>query len=152
MIDLKTALLGRILEGVAVRLNAGAADESPWNEARRAVEETSEHDADLVKAVDAHDLGGLRSILDQWASGKRILPAQDRAVFTRAMKAYRKSFKVTRLVDESKIGGGPMSSGSQSGIVAITPPLQYPREVWNELVRQGRLVYAGQGMYGLGKG
>ena len=123
-----------------------------WDEARRAIDATGESDDELLRAVDARDLDGLRSILDQWAAGKRTLPAQDRAVYKRAMKAYRKSFKVTRLDDESKVGGGPMSSGAQSSIVAITPPGQYPREIWEELVRQGRLVYAGQGMYGLGNG
>jgi len=151
MLDLKTALLAQILEGVVTKLKADAVDEAPWNDARRALEEAGEHDAELVNAVGARDLDRLRAILDQWASGKRLLPAQDRAVFGRAMKAYRKTLKVTRLVDESRIGGGPMSSGSASGIVAVTPPPQYPREVWDALVRRGELVYAGRGMYGLAK-
>jgi hypothetical protein len=42
-----------------------------------------------------------------------------------------------------------MSSGRKSGVVAITPPHQYPRAVWDQLVAQGRLKYAGQGMYQL---
>lgn len=152
MLDLKTTLLGRILASIAQSLESGKADESAWIDAQRALEETGEQDADLVGAIGARDLRRLRAILGEWDSGKRMLPAQDRAVHVRAMKAYRKSLKVTRLVDESRIGGGPMSSGTASGIVAITPPPQYPREVWSELVRLGQLVYAGQGMYGLGRG
>lgn len=66
-----------------------------------------------------------------------------------AMKAFRKRLKLTCLDDQSRIGVGPMSSGRQSGIVGITPPDQYPEQVWEELVRQGKLKRAGGGMYEL---
>lgn len=63
------------------------------------------------------------------------------------MKAFKKRMKLTRLDDESSLGHGPMSSGRASSVVAIVPPTQYPRAVWDALVAQGRLKYAGQGMY-----
>lgn len=66
-----------------------------------------------------------------------------------ALKAFRKRLRVTRLDDQSRIGVGPLTSGRQSGIVAITPPDQFPRTVWEELVRQGKLRSAGSGMYEL---
>jgi len=66
-----------------------------------------------------------------------------------AMKAFKKRLKLTRLDEESSIGGGPFSSGRDSGIVAIQPPNQYPREVWEKLVEQGRLRRAGAGLYEL---
>ena len=66
-----------------------------------------------------------------------------------AMKAFKKRLKLTRLDEESNVGGGPFSSGRSSGIVAIQPPNQYPREVWEKLVEQGRLRRAGGGMYEL---
>ena len=66
-----------------------------------------------------------------------------------ALKAFKKRLKLTRLDDESSLGRGPLSGGKSSGIVAITPPHQYPRAVWDQLVAQGRLKYAGQGMYQL---
>lgn len=66
-----------------------------------------------------------------------------------AFKAFKKRLKLTRLDDESSLGRGPLSGGKTSGIVAITPPHQYPRAVWDQLVAQGRLKYAGQGMYQL---
>jgi hypothetical protein len=66
-----------------------------------------------------------------------------------ALKAFKKRLKLTRLDAESRIGVGPMSSGSTWGIVAIIPPNQYPRSVWDELVRQGKLKNAGEGMYAL---
>ncbi len=67
----------------------------------------------------------------------------------RALKAFKKRLKVTRVDDESRLGHGPMSGGGGSSIVAITPPNQYPQAVWEELVRQGKLKHAGQGMYEL---
>lgn len=70
----------------------------------------------------------------------------------RAMKAFRKRLKVTRLDDESRMGYGPTSSGNRSSVVAITSPHQYPKEVWEELARQGRLRYLGQGLYELADG
>lgn len=65
----------------------------------------------------------------------------------KAMQAFKKRLKLTRLDDESSLGRGPMSSGKPSGLVAITPPHQFPRAVWDQLVALGRLKYAGQGMY-----
>ena len=66
-----------------------------------------------------------------------------------ALKAFRKRLKLTRLDAESKLGVGPMSGGVKSGIVAITPPDQYPKCVWDELVKQGKLKNANHGMYSL---
>jgi hypothetical protein len=66
-----------------------------------------------------------------------------------AMKAFRKRLKLTRLDAESKLGRNPLSSGRASGIVAIMPPREFTREVWDELVRQGQLRAAGSGFYEL---
>ena len=70
-------------------------------------------------------------------------------VLTRALKAFKKRLKLTQLDHESRIGVGPMSSGRASGIVAITPPNDYPRAVWDALVAQGRLKKASPGQYEL---
>jgi hypothetical protein len=66
-----------------------------------------------------------------------------------ALKAFRKRLKLTCLDDQSRISVSPLSSGRQSGIVAITPPDKFPKEVWEELVRQGKLKRAGSGMFEL---
>lgn len=66
-----------------------------------------------------------------------------------ALKAFKKRLKLTRLDEESGLGGRRLSSGRDSGIVAIEPPRQYPREVWDKLVEQGRLRRAGAGLYEL---
>ena len=67
-----------------------------------------------------------------------------------AFKAFKKRLKVTRLDEESKLNYRPTSSGQGSAIVAITPPQQFPQAVWDELVKQGKLKYAGHGTYELG--
>lgn len=76
--------------------------------------------------------------------------APDPATLKSALKAFRKRLKATLLDDESKLGGhGAMTSGRKSGLVGITPPREFPRAVWDELVKQGHLRYLGQGLYQL---
>jgi len=67
-----------------------------------------------------------------------------------AMKAFKKRLKLTRLDDESRLGHGAVTKGGRSGVQTIQPPLQYPKAVWDELVRQGRLKNVGHGLYALG--
>ena len=66
-----------------------------------------------------------------------------------AMNAFRKRLNLMRLDDESRLGYGPMTGGGKSGVVAITPPDQFRREVWEELAKQGKLKYTGRGLYEL---
>jgi hypothetical protein len=66
-----------------------------------------------------------------------------------AFKAFKKRLKLTRLDDESSLKGGHTTSGRSSGIVAITPPNDFPPEVWEELVKQGKLKRGGRGTYEL---
>jgi len=66
-----------------------------------------------------------------------------------AMKAFRKRLKLTRLDDESGLGYGPTSSGRQSGIAAIRPPDQFPKAIWQELAKRGKLRHDGGGLYSL---
>lgn len=79
------------------------------------------------------------------APGDKPTPETLKAAF----KAFKKRLKLTQLDDASRIGRGPMSSGAGSSIAGITPPNQYPRAVWEELVNQGKLRHAGHGMYSL---
>ncbi len=74
-------------------------------------------------------------------------PAIPPEVLKKALQAFKKRLKLARLDDESRIGRRAMSSGGKSGIQAVQPPMQYPRAVWDELVRQGKLRYAGHGLY-----
>jgi hypothetical protein len=71
----------------------------------------------------------------------------DPAVLKSAFNAFKKRWKLTRLDQESQIGRGPMSAGQKSTIAGIVPPDQFPKEVWDELVRQGKLKRDGSGFY-----
>jgi hypothetical protein len=64
-----------------------------------------------------------------------------------ALKAFRKKLNLTRLGDESALGGRGTSSGRKSAVVAITPPDLHPIEVYDELARLGKLKKVGHGMF-----
>jgi hypothetical protein len=74
-------------------------------------------------------------------------PGPSREQLKGAFKAFKKRLKLTRLDAESQLSRNPLSTGRGHGIVAIIPPVDYPQEVWDELVRQGKLKKAGHGMY-----
>jgi hypothetical protein len=69
----------------------------------------------------------------------------------KAFAAFKKRLKLARLEDESRLGHGATSKGGRSDIIAVAPPTQFPRTVWDELVRQGRLRSAGHGLYELAR-
>lgn len=77
--------------------------------------------------------------------------AFDKQQLKHALKAFRKRLKLIRLDAESSLGGGPLSGGRDCGIVAITPPDDFPQTVWDELVRQGKLRPSARGTYELGE-
>jgi hypothetical protein len=76
-------------------------------------------------------------------------PSPTKEELKAALKAFKKRLKLTQLDEESKLSRSPMTTGQGSGIVAITPPNQFPQQVWDELVKQGKLKKAGHGMYEL---
>jgi hypothetical protein len=152
MFDPKMQLISTVLVTTAVEGAKDPASDALWTAAREAIAASRDVEPELARIVEARDLAALRALAEAWHAGKQHLPLQDREVLKRALKAYRKSLKVTQLDAESSIGGGPMSSGRASGILGMRPPDRYPRAVWDELVRQKRLRYAGQGLYELPPG
>lgn len=102
-----------------------------------------------ARIVDAKELDALRVFIASWAAGEAILPEVHRHLLERALKAFRKSLKVTRLDEESVLGGRGMSTGKRSSVVGITPPNSFPREVCDELVKRGRLKGSRSGIYEL---
>jgi hypothetical protein len=76
-------------------------------------------------------------------------PELTKEVLKSAYNAFKKRWKLTRLDYESRIGRGPLSSGQKSAIVGIAGPKEFPRAVWEELVKQGRLKHAGSGLYSM---
>ena len=148
VVDPQMMLLSTHLAAVVEKLEAGANE--AWAEARALLAAAGENEPELEAALSGEDLDALKAIVSGWASGKRLLTAHDRGVLKRAMKAYRKTLRITRLDAESTLGGGPMSGGRESSIAGIRPPGRYPREVWAELARQERLIDVQNGMYELG--
>lgn len=66
----------------------------------------------------------------------------------RAMNAFKKRLKLTKLDQESKLGvNRPMTSGKKSDVMGIIPPSDFPRPLWAELARQGKLKDMGGGFY-----
>lgn len=65
-----------------------------------------------------------------------------------AFGAFKKRYKLTVLDQESSLGAGkPMTGGKSAAGIGIRPPDQFPREVWQELARQGRIRDLGGGYY-----
>jgi hypothetical protein len=87
------------------------------------------------------------SIQDQPHTAASSAPSAE--TLKSAYKAFKRRLKLTQLDDASRIGRGPMSSGQGSSVAGITPPDQYPTAIWEELVKQGKLKRAGQGLYSL---
>ncbi|MCC6661299.1 MAG: hypothetical protein IT437_10480 [Phycisphaerales bacterium] len=76
--------------------------------------------------------------------------APDPEALKQAFTAFKKRWKVTRLDDESRLGGGrPTTTGRASNVSGIMPPSQFPREVWTALAAQGRIKDKGGGFYAM---
>lgn len=152
MINPDMELLSTVAIASAARLASNPDDAEAWGELQAAIAATQDDGAELAQAVQDRDAEQLKEIAERWASGKQDLPACDRAVLKRAMKAFRKTLKVTRLAAETRLGGGPFSSGSDSTVIGCQPPPRYPMAVWMELVRQGRLATDRRGTFELPPG
>lgn len=70
----------------------------------------------------------------------------------KALKAFKKRLKLTRLDDDSKIGHGPMSGGQKDKVMSIQPPSGFGRQVWEDLADAGHLKRDGIGFYELVEG
>jgi hypothetical protein len=103
--------------------------------------------------VAGRDLVRLCATVDQLRAPATAAPenAPDADTCREAMRAFRKRLNLTRLDDESRLGHSPLSKGDVPGLTAIAPPVEWPQEVWQELVRQGRLRHIGHGLYELPK-
>jgi hypothetical protein len=78
------------------------------------------------------------------------MPATDEEL-KKALKAFKKRLKVTRLDDESRLGHSPLS-GNRARIVSIQPPSGFGREIWEELADKGFLKRDSGGFYELVEG
>ena len=136
--DPSTHLLCTLLRPLA----EGAADD--WPAARAALDAAGEAQGEVLAIVEARDRAALAALLAAWDTGRVLRTVHDRGVLKRAVKALRKRIKLTRLDEESRIGGA-FSKGGRSGITGVVPPDNYGADVWALLVREGRLIDAGHG-------
>ncbi len=67
----------------------------------------------------------------------------------KALRAFRKRLKLTRLDHESRLGVGPLSGGKKADLDAIMAPYEFPKDVWVALVARGDLLDVGRGFYQL---
>jgi len=127
-----------------------------WKQVYKLLQKTDLPSGRVTGVVGMRDLAGLREMIDQLRAPEEVAAAPDADVpdaetCRRAFRAFRKRLKLTRLDEESRLGRGPLSKGSHSGPYAITPPVEWPDAVWQELTRQGKLRYIGHKMYELAK-
>ncbi len=139
MFDPSTHLLCTLLAPLA----DGSSND--WVSARAALDAAREAKDELLVIVEARDTAALTALLAAWKSGRTLRTVHDREVLKRAVKAFRKRLKVTRLDEESRIGG-MFSKGERSGITGVAPPDSYGPDIWDTLVRDGRLLDASHGV------
>jgi hypothetical protein len=124
-----------------------------WGLAERLLVRMSRETAQIAAICKARDISGLEALVAS-LEGKAAAPASQTYVFSEkdqvaALAAFKKRMKLTRLSDESKLGGRQLSGGHTSDIDAILPPTEFPPAIWEALADAGKLKRFGQGFYGV---
>jgi hypothetical protein len=125
-----------------------------WKQVFKLLGATDTPPGRITGIVGMRDVARLSELVEQLRSPAGAPAEQnfDPEVLRKAIRAFRKRQALTQLDDESKLGHSPLSKGADPRLAPITPPTEWPEPVWQELVRQGRLRYIGQGFYELPKG
>jgi len=103
-----------------------------------------------VQAAAAATADGTTAVATMVAPAAPAPPAAppSEADLIAGLKAFRKRLKVTRLDEESRLSNRIVTS-KRASVVAIAPPNQFPRAVWETLADQGKLRRSGSGLYEL---
>lgn len=141
-----------IHDGLRAGGNPGRAADD-WALAARLLGRLTPDAARVAAVTSARDLDGLAALLDAIegkvaAAASAPAPVFPEAEMARALRAFRKQLSVSRLADESKLGGRYTSGGRKSGIDAMRPPDGFPEGIWAALAKAGRLRDLGGGFYG----
>ena len=127
-----------------------ASDE--WKKVYKLLKTTPLPPGRVSGVVGMRNVPGLGELIDQLQAPEPAAgTAPDPETCKRALHAFRKRARLTRLDDESKLGRSPLTKGADKSLGAIQPPSEYPAEVWQQLVREGKLRYLGHGLYELAK-
>ena len=127
-----------------------------WKQVYRTLQKIDLPSGRVASVVGMRDVDQLAVLIEELRAPEAPVEATgddvpDVATCKRALRAFRKRLKLTVLDDESKLGRSPLTKGAGSSPAAITPPVDWPNSVWQELVRQGKLRYIGRGFYELAK-
>jgi len=82
---------------------------------------------------------------------EKTMPSTDDEL-KKALRAFKKRMKLTRLDDDSRLGHSPLTGSGKSDIVAIRPPSGFGKEIWEELADKGFLKRDTSGFYELVEG
>ncbi|MBX3390274.1 MAG: hypothetical protein KF691_12570 [Phycisphaeraceae bacterium] len=134
-----------------LRAGKGNAAES-WALVSRLLARLTSDGVRVEQVVKARDLDGLEALIDAIegkvdAAAATPIPEFPASELDAAMRAFHKRIKVSRLADESRLGGRYTSGGRHSDIDAIKPPDGFPDQIWQALVRAGKLKDMGGGFY-----
>jgi hypothetical protein len=124
-----------------------------WTLAGRLLSRFPVDAAESRRVLAAKDHAGLDALVSTLERPPSVAPASapgggvTEGDMAAALKAFRKRIKLTRLDQESKLGGRYTSGGKKSDIEAIVPPSEFPPEVWKALEAAGKLRHTGSGFY-----
>ncbi len=133
---------------------------SEWKQTHKLLQTTDLASAGVGHVVGMRDVAKLAELVDQLRNAPEACEAApaappadvpDEATCKRALRVFRKRLSLTVLDEESTLGRSPLTKGAAAGAASMTAPAEYPHEVWQELVRQGKLRYIGHGFYELAK-
>lgn len=125
---------------------------SEWKQVYKLLTKTDLPSDRVTHIVGMREVAQLAELIDQLRNPISASAPQgeapSRETCRRALRAFRKRLALTRLDEESRIGGhSALTSGKDSQMSAIVPPSEWPDCVWQELVRQDKLRYVGHGFY-----
>jgi len=127
---------------------------SEWKQVYKLLQKTGMRPGRITGMVGMRDVEALTQAIAELSAPDSDSPepaadAPDAETCKKAFKAFRKRVSLTKLDDDSKLGRSPLSKGASKAPLAITPPIEWPAEVWRELARQGKLRDVGGGFYQL---
>jgi len=144
--------LDRLMAAIAAHDDPRRAT-TEWKQVFRLLQKTDLPAGRVSHVVAMRDPAQLAELIEQLraAATDDAAPASaaDPETCRRALRAFRKRLSLTVLDEESRLGHGALTKGSDASVPAVIPPNQWPEPVWQELVRQGKLRYLGHGFYGL---
>ena len=151
-----------ILAELDALANALAAEDTgpTWGQTHKLLLKAKADPGEVASVIISRDVAGLRALIRTLRGGTPPSPttpspdetptqALDPELIKKAMRAFRKRLKLTRLDHESKLGVGPMTGGKKADFDAIMAPQEFPEEVWDTLVERGQLKRMGRGFYTL---